>query len=170
MDREKLEILIKQALDMLYKRDYFLICNRPLGSKKDRHVSERGIVFRFGLYFHQLLNELNDEYFDELSLDVEYNRNLKNCKRVPSRENGAIPDMILHKRGDNDNNLLIMEFKTWWNTNISDDIIKIKDFMNPNNGYSYKFGACISIRRNSVKITWVDSNGNTEFVRYQPNI
>ena len=36
-------------------------------------------------------------------------------KKLPSFPNGTFPDEILYKRGSNDNNILVMEFKTYWN-------------------------------------------------------
>lgn len=35
------------------------------------------------------------------------------------------PDFILHKRGSNDFNILIIEFKTWWNPQNDEDIEKL---------------------------------------------
>ena len=170
MNREKLENLIKNSLDMLYFKDYYLICNHPQGCKEDRHVSERGIVFRFGLYFYQLLNELNDKYFDELSLDVEYNRNFYDKKTLYSFNDGTFPDMIIHKRNSNDFNFLVLEFKTWWNKDNTRDIQKISGFMDKNQCYCYKYGATIFLDKNLVEIMWINPDGNNESVTYKPNI
>ena len=115
MERDKLENIIKQALDRLYKNDSYLIFNQPAGSTKDCHVSERGIVFRFGLYFYELLNEIDNDFFNELSLDVEYNRNFYEKKTLYSFTNGTFPDMIIHKRSSNDCNFLVLEFKIYAN-------------------------------------------------------
>ena len=74
------------------------------------HNSERGIVFRFGIYLDKLKLPVLHEY----DIDVEYDRNIDCKKCVPGWENGCYPDIIIHKRGTNTDNLLILEFKTWW--------------------------------------------------------
>lgn len=169
MERDKLENIIKQALDRLYKNDSYLIFNRPAGSTKDCHVSERGIVFRFGLYFYELLNEIDNDFFNELSLDVEYNRNFYEMKTLYSFTNGTFPDMIIHRRSSNDCNFLVLEFKTWWNKDNSRDIQKVSGFMDTKQCYRYKYGATIFLDKNLVEITWVNLNGNKEIVIYKPS-
>ena len=66
----------------------------------------------------------------DLSLDCEYNRNGWLNKVLPSFPRGVIPDVIIHKRGSNDKNVLAMEFKTYWNDkqeNDEDKIIKLNE-------------------------------------------
>lgn len=53
---------------------------------------------------------INDESDD---LDSEYNRNKADKKFLPSWKSGCYPDIIIHKRGSNDDNFLVIEFKTW---------------------------------------------------------
>ena len=62
--------------------------------------------------------------------------------------------MILHKRGSNKDNLLVMEFKTWWNNNRKRDELKLKDFLNKENQYKYKYGAFILINKGKAKINY----------------
>ena len=50
-DRTSIKRLIEKALDKLYKEDYnSLIC-----LNHEKHVGERACVFRFGIYFSQIL-------------------------------------------------------------------------------------------------------------------
>lgn len=107
---------------MLYSEDDDLIVNTPSDSNLingTHHVGERAIVFRFA---HYLQNELNmySEY-KSYNLDCEYNRNGISAKILPNFPNGVYPDLIIHKRGRNDKNILVMEFKTYWNSNIDAD-------------------------------------------------
>lgn len=136
--------LIEKALDKLYKEDYnSLIC---LNHKK--HVGERACVFRFGIYFSQILKR--EKQFKGYNLDCEYNRNYDDPKR---KNNGdlIIPDIILHERGNNDNNIVVIEFKGWWSDVKSqkDDIYKLKELVDPCGKYKYQYG--YSIKLNNVE-------------------
>lgn len=151
---EKLFEYIKDSLKMVYEKDYPLILNRALCEKDnddDHHVGERSIVFRFA---HYLLNQLgNNKLFKEYDLDCEYNRNGAECKSLPSFPNGIYPDVIIHKRGNNDHNLAVFEFKTYWNDDLRHDIDKIKELIDKEGKYKYKFGYVILLKKYSVEIT-----------------
>lgn len=133
---EKLDYLIRTALSLLYKNDKYLI---------DIHANERCIVFRFGYYFQNLLS-MHCEY-KEYNLDLEYNRDGEDPKKTPNHEKGIYPDVILHKRGNNKDNLLVMEFKGYWNNQgQEEDKSKINDLMNPNGEYKYKNGYTVLLK------------------------
>ncbi|MCF6268640.1 MAG: hypothetical protein L3J41_02920 [Melioribacteraceae bacterium] len=102
--------MVKAALARIYDAHIYLIENR---------VSERSIVFWFGVYLRELLKETE---FETLDLDLEYNRNFQRAKRTRNFPRGTYPDFILHRRGSNDENLLIIEFKPWWNQTTDDDL------------------------------------------------
>ena len=148
-----IKVLVEQALQKLYEQDSYLIVNHPRGNSQDYHVSERGIVFRFGIYLQELIATTP---FCEFNLDVEYNRNMYEKKMLPSYANGTFPDLILHKRGRNDGNILILEFKTWWNSDTTDDLKKITQFMDINGIYQYRLGACIVLGKEKYTINWVN--------------
>ena len=85
VSKENIEKCINRALDLLYEKDEYLIAHP--GPKREDHVSERGIVFRFGVYFDWLFREsISGDYH----IDTEYNRdedeinhvNQKNYKTV----------------------------------------------------------------------------------------
>ena len=140
MEKDLLCQTVKDALDELYKNDLYLISNENEGYK---YVSERGIVFRFGIYFDKLVNER----FPEYNVDSEYNRNNGEKKILPNRRNGAFPDIIVHKRGSNTDNLLVIEFKTWWNPDTREDEGKIREFCNKKGVYKFYMGAVIVLGR-----------------------
>lgn len=144
---------VEKALIKLYEKDAYLILSHPQNNKEDSHVSERGIVFRFGIYLQMLLSE---SQFTDYNIDVEYNRNMYKKKTLPSYANGTFPDLIVHKRGSNQDNILILEFKTWWNRDTREDIKKIKQFMAPDGNYRYKMGASIVLEREKYIINWID--------------
>lgn len=137
---------IEQALDKLYSRDSLIIHRN-----KNNHTGERSIVFRFGMYF----DEYCREYFLDYDVDEEYNRNLDSVKKL--NDDSVIPDLILHKRNSNKANLLVIEFKTWWNKDQTKDKNKIKGFIDPNGMYHYKYGAVILVgkTREECEIEWI---------------
>lgn len=127
--------MVVSVLDRVYADHNYLIENK---------VSERSIVFWFGIYIYEVIQGTR---YSEYDLDVEYNRNLLEVKRTENFPHGTYPDLILHKRGNNDSNILIIEFKPWWNPGTDDDLIKLQDFTNPDNGYKYDLGLSILLGR-----------------------
>ncbi len=94
-----IEEKIKKAIDVLYKKDKFLIDNK---------VHEQAICTSLACYLKG--------FFPEYDVDVEYNRegigenpkkNLENSKKKP--------DIIIHKRGIDKNNIMVIEAKCHWN-------------------------------------------------------
>ena len=161
MELEKLKRVIEKSLNDLYKKDYYLICH---GDDSFSHGSERGIVFRFGIYFNNYFKKENtgdNNAKIKYSIDTEYNRNINDKKILPDWENGCYPDFVVHQRGNNNNNLLILEFKTWWNDNQSDDEKKIKQFLDPNGIYKYQYGATILIEKEG----WIVNGFTRELLR-----
>lgn len=152
IEKELLETLINIALDKVYKYDEYLIANSPV-ENKNNHVSERGIVFRFGIYLQNLIEKYN--CLKDYNLDMEYNRNFCDPKILPLFPHGTYPDMIIHKRGSNDFNLLVIEFKTWWNRNNDRDIQKIKKYMSIEGKYKYQFGLSITLNQDKPNLSWI---------------
>jgi len=156
---KQIEEIVEESLKMLYKKDKHLIYHEyKNGVCEYNHGSERGIVFRFGIYFDKFFNEKKTQKQNitiDYSIDVEYNRNKNDSKRLPNWENGCYPDFIVHERGTNNNNLLILEFKTWWNTYQINDENKIKQFLDPNGEYKYRYGATVLIEKKKGHITWI---------------
>ena len=157
---EKLKVLddlVDQALDILYENDMHLIMNRAVNSRgKDErhHVGERSIVFRFAHYLQNLIDANGS--FQEYNLDCEYNRNGAECKALPSFPNGTYPDVIIHKRGSNDHNLLVIEFKTYWNKGksvIEKDLSKLKEFTDIQGKYKFCKGYFILIEKHREETT-----------------
>ncbi|WP_293726349.1 hypothetical protein [Phascolarctobacterium sp.] len=129
---------IINSLDILYDNEQVLIFKQD--SKKYKHASERAIVFRFGLYFNNFICQK----YKYLNLDSEYNRSYDGLKQIPSRKKGSYPDLILHNRGDNSNNIAVIEFKTWWNKNQDKDRQKIEEYCRY---YNYKYGFLILLNK-----------------------
>ncbi len=161
MTAEQLKPLIQQALEWLYNNDDYLIMHKGIQLReKDIHVSERGIVFRFGVYFQRIA--LQHPMLHAYNIDTEYNRNLDNVKSLPHTqwaETGALPDLIVHKRGNNKNNLLVVEFKAWWSkTNlIEQDRKKLSAFKR--DPYNYKNALLVHLNQDGYQLEWIEGNG-----------
>ena len=142
--------MINNAIDKLYENDNYLL-NINVNEPIEDHVCERAAVFRFGIYFQE---ELNDSEYKEYNLDCEYNRNGRNPKILPNFEKGIYPDIILHMRGNNNYNVVALEFKGWWNKVQKIDKKKIRELINKQGEYRYQEGYTILLTktRNKVKV------------------
>lgn len=158
--KEQVEALINSALDMLYTKDSYLIDNSLYYNETDgiHHVGERSIVFRLAHYMQNIMDK--NSCFENYVLDCEYNRNGTDRKMLPSFTNGIYPDVIIHNRGNNDNNLLIMEVKTYWNSDNRWDKKKIREFLDGSGEYRFLFGLSLVIKKNRKDVNVILKNGN----------
>ena len=90
----------KKAGNELYLVDSSLISDKTY---LDVHAHERSICFRFGTYLNKYIE--SNSFLKKYDLDAEYNRDIDMIKRLPGWPNGCYPDLILHKRGNNENNI-----------------------------------------------------------------
>lgn len=133
--------MVKKALDKLYKKEEEIFLN---------DCSERNLVFHFARYFIE-----DDKVLDkELSVDLEYNRNTNNPKRIKEIEVSyrIYPDFILHKRNSNTKNILAIEFKKWNNTNYTNDRKKLSYLTNQEKEYRYQVGLLIKLGKTREKV------------------
>ena len=162
IEKDTIRSIINGALDQLYEKDQYLIYHdSPI--RRFSHVSERGIVFRLGIYVDQRLRSNDYNLFDGYNLDAEYNRNINNVKCIPTVEKGAYPDLIIHNRGNNNYNLLAIEIKPWWGSldegseRYERDIKKLCDLTGQK--YFYKYGLFIILGKTlkEVSLLWVQN-------------
>ncbi len=153
---KELSRAILEAFSKLYIYDKHLIINKPKDIDNEdigfHHVGERSIVFRFAFYLQQILYDRN--IYCDYDLDCEYNRNGAKPKIIYSLKKNVYPDLIIHQRGSNDKNLLVMEFKTYWNIDQQNDIDKINAFLEntEKNSYNYKYGIAVLIGKSTVNL------------------
>ena len=148
--------LLKQSVDLLYKNDSYLI---------KHSVHEQDISHRIAYYFENLLNNYSWYKKSSFNVDVEYNKNFDDLKRVYSNcddcgnarcyinqssyyidnyQSPCKPDIILHERGSNDNNILVIEIKKC-NNECKEDFAKLSAFTCNASDYKYKIGIYINI-------------------------
>lgn len=143
---------LKKAGNELYLLDKKLICDNNF---IDTHAHEWSICFKFGVYFYNYINSNN--ILKKYDLDAEYNRDIEGVKRLSIRPNGCYPDLILHKRGSNENNILMIECKGWWanENDIEEDKKKITEFLNSER-YKYMFGLLIVFNKEDIVFDWIE--------------
>jgi hypothetical protein len=180
--------IIVPALDLFYSepRDQDLIV---------RNASERAIVaniyFKANAYLAQ--QQHTNQGIDDLVIDIEYNRNAKGSKKVFEKcgfcdiqdcfinqrhlqYTTSSPDMIIHHRGFNDNNQVVIEFKKVSNRNNKerdDDKAKLIYFTcqqpfpdHENENYQYHIGFFIDLDLATYSVTtYHDANCDAPRIR-----
>ena len=136
--------LLDFALSEFFNNDSVLLDYK---TEKDA-VAERCMVFHIGWYMLEKIKAL--ERFEGFNIDCEYNRNFSHPKSmyketyegIRQKIKDTYPDLIIHKRRSNDENLVVMEFKKGRaeKTARDQDIEKLIYFTNPENEYRYKYG------------------------------
>ena len=143
-DLNILKECIIEAANSLYKNDYYLI---------EHDVHEVTLTHRLALYLEEKIKkEFNTIKFN---FDIEYNKNYEEPKRLVPGEDGKRPDIIIHRRGNNDYNLIIIELKK--NKGIADDDSddrKLKGATSGSHDFKYDLGAYINIKKDKVIFCW----------------
>lgn len=157
MDRKELDEILNAALDELIQRDIYLI---------EQDANERAITNKLCCYINNRILPRNEGGWD---VDAEYNRNWGKPKALPS--GNVIPDIIIHRRGENntnrteENNLLIIELKkNPTNNERNEDRNKIKAFI-AEEPFNYCFGAFISLTYTDIakyEIEWFEREVKTK--------
>lgn len=131
--------LFKQALENLYDKERVIVANE---------VNERCMAAHVFAFMKSKWNS----YLLLKSYDIDYEYNREGLGGVPkqlycrySDEKNAkwhwiIPDLIIHKRGDTDN-FVVIEFKKW-GIPYNDDRVKLTEMTKQNNDgkCKYRFG------------------------------
>ena len=134
MDLNTVKQIMESSLSKLIENDNKLI---------DQGVKEECINHRLAIYI--------DEYYRQFCgqknyciVDLEYNKNLdreENREKEIQDKNGNLikirPDILLHKRGSNDNNLIAIETKKVCFRR--HDMVKIQALLKPPFRYLYGF-------------------------------
>lgn len=144
MPSEKSKVLqnLLRSLEKFLSNDRYLI---------EHDLNERTIQFRVALYLQ--------EQFEDFHVDCEYNRNMEDTKRLAPQDRGIYPDIIVHRRGSNEENILIVEIKKSNDRRGSDgqnsDKERIENFCN-HAEYRYKYGAFIVFTLTSISPCYLE--------------
>ena len=135
MEREEVEKRLHEALQEVAKSDWHLL---------EHDLSERCIASRLAMYLQKS--------FPEYSVDVEYNRAGASPKRLGLPEECAnyrnkdgealaVPDLIIHRRGPEGPNVLVLEVKKTTNRDPRQcDRERVRAFLAQ---LGYRYGALI---------------------------
>ena len=137
----ELKGVISGCLERLYRDDADLI---------SRHGVEPAVIGTFYGYVLEAVGGL--EWLRGLRVDTEYNKNGLDSKRTVRKPNGIRPDIIIHRRGYNEANVLVMEIKGWSNTEPrEDDIVKLEDLTNQEEEYKYGLAVFLDLGKVGCK-------------------
>ena len=119
-------------------------------------ASERSLVARLFVY---MVNLSESTLADDVKWDCEYNR--RGFSGKPKDLNGSkiIPDVILHKRGDNTSNICALEFK--WNKPSRRDYCKLSSLTSGE--YNYRYGIQVVFNRDRVDLIWFRNGGEEPY-------
>lgn len=162
LEPKELKKKVNLALDLFYENDSQLIEDK---------VQERAITHRFALYLEQL--------FKGYDIDCEYDKHGKLTKELEGisecslerMTDRILPDILIHKRGNDSDNLVVFEIKS--KTDANDCDIRKLELMTKKNGqFNYSFGVFIKFTENrkDCKIEWyINAQKYEEKNRIQAN-
>ena len=167
---EDIKSLVEKALNSFYENDAILLdyCN------ENSVVCERCMVFRIGWYMLEIMKVLPN--FQWADLDCEYNRNINNPKAIHVygldnlyfKTRNVIPDLLIHQRKSNENNLLVIEFKKGnpsKDQKLADEE-KLICFTDEKNDYSYSVGLYVELHREKAEIKVYQNGRNQANLNY----
>lgn len=144
--------LLEEAIKKCYSLDKILIDNSM----------EQASVARIFYYMQELVN--NDSCYSaflEFNIDCEYNKQINMVKITQRCTKGTRPDLIIHKWGIINKNILVVEFKPRKATYKKDentgkylDEIKLEDFTRSGDGYEYKLGVLVKLHKRKAKFIY----------------
>jgi hypothetical protein len=144
---DDLKSIISKSIDNLFANDTHLIY---------RNRCERSISFHLGCYLYKEMKE--SSWLMDYHIDSEYNKNINDIKKI--KDANIIPDLIIHKRGSNNENIAVIEIKHSYlrlhpaptprqinnAQNITTaDINKLKKLTSQTSAYKYGIGVSINI-------------------------
>ena len=148
---EEIEEKVNLALDTFYEKDKYFI---------DNDLHERSMT-------HKLANYL-EKLFNGYDVDCEYNKNGLHIKEIPDKNKeiqkirnssrnkdliSVFPDIIIHKRGDESKNLVVIEVKkdnATKNNKEEIDILKLKAYTTED--LNYRYGIYINLKNSREKV------------------
>lgn len=140
--------ILNSSVQELYEKDKDLL----LRDETPLEGMERSCAFRIG---HYLCNNLiQDEALAGYHVDMEYNKKGDQPKIIKDRrrkDRRRRPDLIVHRRSVDDDNLLVVEFKHGLGHDTSNDKDKLKGFTCESGEYKYKLGVLVELNISEKK-------------------
>ena len=136
-----LKTLLQKSIDKAYNEEPSLF---------DKIGVEQAIVFRIGVYLHELLKKSSS--LSSLHIDCEYNKLGDDPEAINYKK--IRPDIIVHERGKQDKNILAVEFKGYWNKDSKRDIEKLIALTNQEGGFRYKLGVFVKLGKKQAEYNY----------------
>lgn len=150
---EMLKSLLAESIAKLYANEFSLLIVRGL---------ENACVVRVIYYMQDMLN--NDPRFymwRHYNLDFEYNKSVGGLKVINTRSKYIKPDLILHIRGTDAHNLMVIEFKKGRKTS-DKDIEKLRALTGDDCRYKYILGCAVVLNKQGPIYQFVENGEVTE--------
>ena len=153
--------VLSECLETMLNRDKYLL---------EKNVHEQTLSTRLACY---LSSYYETQEWWNYNVDCEYNRNFNNPKILEniSNKNGVRPDIIIHKRWSNDDNLLVIEIKKDSNAEAqswSDDE-KLRWFTSSDDQYRYTYWVYLMFDTEGLKEYKIYKKGNIISSWERPN-
>lgn len=132
MEKNKVIEILKFCLNKVYTDDAYLF---------EVDVDERCINHRLASYLGQILET------DKIKVDIEYNRDSDHLKYYDGETFGSI-DILVHQRGNHENNLIAFECKKGMMSEV--DMAKINALVGPE--FNYQYGVTIQYNKKIAKL------------------
>ena len=130
-------------------------------------VNERSVSSKLAAHLSQV--------YADYDVDCEYNRNANQIKRLRPEQclsndikgTTIFPDIIIHKRGNNSRNELVIEVKKINNNDDMRDIEKLK-CLTDLNGYGYNYGLQLKFGKQKVSdiTVWIQGSADDDATEY----
>ena len=140
MEQQEVIDKIKQALNLFYKKDKYLI---------DNNAHERSISHKLAEYLRPMFPDYNvDCEYDLHGDELKTLKGIKECFKRKKTER-ILPDIIIHERGPDVNNLAVIEIKS--RTKATDCDIRKLELMTLKDGqFRYDYGFLIQFSKSRV--------------------
>lgn len=145
-------------MDHSYSKDK-IICALKIALKKflscdsyllENNLSEWSITHKIGCYLQEI--------FPEYDVDCEYNKKTDLKKRIQTElgVKGFRPDIIVHKRGNMENNLLVIQAKKNWKFSYNEEKEHLEKLTKRNREFRYDYGIYIHIPKGKNRIKEIE--------------
>lgn len=133
MKKQEMIRKIDIALDLFYEKDKYLI---------EKNVHERSIAHKFAEYLQLLFPDYNLDC--EYDKHGEYTKELEDIKECDEdkKTNRILPDILIHKRGHDRNNLVVFEIKSKSEATAC-DIKKLELLTKESGQFRYRLGVFV---------------------------
>ena len=125
-------------------------------------ANERCLAARFFAYMMNLTSCAPD--YRKLTWDPEYNRHGHDTKKLDGSE--IVPDLILHHRGDDTANILVVEFKKTGRS-LKSDRVKLTKLTDSSCYFRYRLGVLIVLGIDKVTLEWFRDGITFSFETYR---